>query len=310
MSTGKIVSVNISENKGTIKKPVKGVVHVDVKGILGDAHSGSWHRQISLLSRERIEEFSKQIGRPLSYGEFAENITTEGINLKEATLFDRFSSGSLLLEVTQIGKECHGEGCAIFREVGKCVMPHEGIFCRVLHPGSIRSGDQIKHISVPLKFSVITASDRASRGEYEDRSGPEVVKHIEQFFVNKPWKLSFRKMIVPDEHDQLENAIRESVESSDIVFITGGTGIGPRDITCDIVEKIIDKEIPGIMDYIRNKYGANIPSALISRSIAGVAKSKLVYAIPGSVKAVREYVIEIMRTIEHSIFMLKGIDSH
>ncbi|HBM16639.1 MAG TPA: molybdenum cofactor synthesis protein [Lentisphaeria bacterium] len=310
MSVGKIVSINTSEKKGTIKKPVSGIAHIDCKGIMGDAHSGSWHRQISLLSSERIEEFSREIGKNIKFGEFAENITTEGIDLKSVTLFDRFIAGSLILEVTQLGKKCHGEGCAIFREVGKCVMPHEGIFCRVVHPGSIRIGDQIKYLSIPLKISVITASDRASKGEYEDKSGPEVIKQIEQFFIDKPWKLAFKKLIVPDEYDQLENAIRDSVELSDVVFITGGTGIGPRDITSDIVEKIIDKEIPGIMDYIRNKYGESIPSALISRSIAGVTKSKLVYAIPGSVKAAREYVQEIMRTIEHCLFMLKGIDSH
>lgn len=310
MSIGKIVSLNISEQKGTIKKPVSGTVKVSCQGIVGDAHSGSWHRQISLLSKERIEEFARQIGRKINFGEFAENITTEGIDLRTVTLFDRFVIGSVVLEVTQLGKKCHGDGCAIFREIGKCVMPHEGIFCRVLHPGSIEAGDEIKYVDVPLRISVITASDRASRGEYEDKSGPEVIKHIESFFSDKPWELAFKKMIVPDEHDQLEEAIRESVKYSDVVFITGGTGIGPRDITPDVVEKIIDKEIPGIMDYVRNKYGGDIPSALISRSIAGVAKSTLIYAIPGSVKAAREYVQEILKTLEHSIFMIKGIDSH
>lgn len=310
MSIGKIVSLNISEQKGTIKKPVDGILKVSCNGIVGDAHSGSWHRQISLLSKERIEEFAHQIGRKISAGEFAENITTEGLDLTTVTLFDRFVTGSVVLEVTQIGKKCHGDGCAIFREVGKCVMPHEGVFCRVLHTGAIQAGDEIKYVDVPLKISVITASDRASRGEYEDRSGPEVEKQIENFFLDKPWKLTFRRLIVPDEHDQMEDVIRESVKCSDAVFITGGTGIGPRDITPDVVEKIIDKEIPGIMDYVRNKYGGDIPSALISRSIAGVAKSTLVYAIPGSVKAAREYIQEILKTLEHSIFMLKGIDSH
>ncbi len=310
MAEGKIVSINISKEKGIIKKPVSGVLQVSCHGLVGDAHSGAWHRQISLLSRERIEEFSIQIGRKINFGEFAENITTDGIDLQRVTLFGKFIIGSVILEVTQIGKKCHGEGCAIFREVGKCVMPHEGIFCRVLHAGSIKAGDDIEYVEIPLKISVITASDRASRGEYEDKSGPEVETQIEKFFINKPWEIAFRRMVVPDEHDQLENAIRELAKISDVVFITGGTGIGPRDITPDVVEKIIDKEIPGIMDYVRNKYGTDIPSALISRSIAGVANSTLIYAIPGSVKAAREYVQEILKTLEHSIFMIKGIDSH
>ena len=309
MSEGRVISVNISKEKGTIKTPVPRI-NLTGNGIENDAHSGSWHRQISLLTKEKIEEFSKKMDRKINAGEFAENITTKGLNLAAVTVLGRFTIGKVELEVTQIGKECHGNGCAIFREVGKCIMPHAGIFCRVISGGTIIPGDTITYNEVALRIAVITSSDRASKGEYEDKSGHEIIKITEAFFANKPWKLAFKKTIVPDERAQLENAIRTAAQESSIVFITGGTGIGPRDTTPEIVEKIIDREIPGIMDFIRMKYGSKNPNALLSRSIAGTLKSTLIYAMPGSVRAVKEYIEEILKTIEHSIFMIKGISTH
>ena len=138
----KVLSVNISEKKGTIKLPVNEII-VDKKGIKGDAHSGDWHRQVSLLGKESFDKFSKTAGREIKYGEFAENITTEGFELTKVSLSDRFKIGNVELEVTQIGKECHGNSCAIFRETGDCVMPKEGIFCKVISPGKIKKGDAI-----------------------------------------------------------------------------------------------------------------------------------------------------------------------
>lgn len=141
----KVVSVNISTAKGTIKTPAVSI-DLDARGVQGDAHAGEWHRQVSLLARESIEKWSRQAGRKVGWGEFAENITTEGIMLHQAQPGDRLMIGATELEVTQIGKKCHGTGCAIFKEVGNCVMPKEGIFARVLRPGSIRAGDEIKYL--------------------------------------------------------------------------------------------------------------------------------------------------------------------
>ncbi|NCA85082.1 MAG: MOSC domain-containing protein [Clostridia bacterium] len=142
----KVVSVNISTAKGTIKTPAVSI-DLDARGVQGDAHAGEWHRQVSLLARESIEKWSRLAGRKVGWGEFAENITTEGIMLHQAQPGDRLMIGATELEVTQIGKKCHGTGCAIFKEVGNCVMPKEGIFARVLRPGSIRAGDEIKYLS-------------------------------------------------------------------------------------------------------------------------------------------------------------------
>jgi len=120
-----IQAVSISEKKGTAKKPVKSVT-LNSNGIVGDAHAGDWHRQISLLGAESISRFEKKLGRPITQGEFAENITTQGMELFESMPLDRFISGKTILEVTQIGKKCHGDNCVIFQEVGSCVMPKVG----------------------------------------------------------------------------------------------------------------------------------------------------------------------------------------
>jgi len=137
-----VIAINRSVKKGTIKQPIpEGRFLVDF-GLEGDAHAGNWHRQVSLLGLESIRKM-EQIGiKGLCSGKFAENITTEGINLYELPVGTRLSIGPCLMEVTQIGKECH-KHCAIYHQVGSCVMPTEGIFTRVLEGGIIRPGDSI-----------------------------------------------------------------------------------------------------------------------------------------------------------------------
>lgn len=138
---GKIISLNISREKGVNKEPVESVeVKID-HGIVGDAHAGDWHRQISLLAEESID-FMRAKGLELTPGAFAENITTEGIDLAHLPIGTRMGSGEVVLEVTQIGKKCH-HGCAIFKQVGDCIMPREGIFTKVIVPGTLRRGDSL-----------------------------------------------------------------------------------------------------------------------------------------------------------------------
>ena len=136
-----VIAVCISEKKGTVKHPVP---HIDVRvhhGIVGDAHAGNWHRQISLLADESVDTM-RALGLTLSPGAFAENILTRGIELKTLPIGTRLRVGDALLEVTQIGKECHND-CEIKKTTGKCVMPTEGIFAVVLEEGRIQSGDTI-----------------------------------------------------------------------------------------------------------------------------------------------------------------------
>ncbi len=162
-----------------------------------------------------------------------------------------------------------------------------------------------------MKVLVITLSDRASQGIYEDKSGPFAAKLIKEFFEKGNRPVNIENTIIPDDEKKLEELLLNAAkESFDIIITTGGTGIGSRDITPDVVKKMLDKEIPGIMEHIRTKYGAEKPNALLSRSVAGVIQKSLVYTLPGSVKAVKEYLDEITKTLEHSLRMINDIDSH
>ena len=139
----KVISVNISERKGERKHPVSEIQLKLRHGIVGDAHAGDWHRQVSLLAEESIDTVRALSPLPLDAGVFAENINTQGIDLKHLPVGTRLCIGETELEVTQIGKECHSD-CAIKKAVGKCVMPTEGIFAVVVREGTVRPGDEIK----------------------------------------------------------------------------------------------------------------------------------------------------------------------
>ncbi len=306
----RVVSVNISEKKGTVKKPVP-FIELTHTGVLSDAHAGSWHRMVSLLGTESFRKFELEAKREVQYGEFAENITTEGIILYETAPLDKLLIGETELEITQIGKKCHGKGCAIYNEVGNCVMPKEGIFARVLKGGTVKADDTVEYLPKIFKVMVITLSDRASRGEYEDLSGPEIVNHLQQFFLSNKWKFEIDKQLIPDDPEIFESLLLKArSEDYDMVFSTGGTGIGPRDNSPEVAKKLIDKEIPGIMEAIRMKFGAEKPNALLSRGVAGLMGNTLTYVLPGSVKAIKEYMGEITITLRHLVFMQKGIDIH
>ncbi len=137
-----VVSVNISEKKGTVKHPVPEIRLRLRHGIIGDAHAGDWHRQISLLAEESIGKMRRALPQ-LKAGAFAENINTKGIELKKLPIGTRLQIGETVVEVTQIGKECHND-CAIKKAAGECVMPTEGIFAIVVREGAVRAGDSIR----------------------------------------------------------------------------------------------------------------------------------------------------------------------
>ena len=139
---GKIMAVCLSEKKGTQKKKVHEAGVREDWGIEGDAHAGKWHRQVSLLSYEKIEAF-KAKGAPVQEGAFGENLIVSGFDFKNLPVGTRFRCGEVVLELTQIGKECHS-GCEIYKIMGECMMPREGVFTRVLHGGVIREGDEME----------------------------------------------------------------------------------------------------------------------------------------------------------------------
>lgn len=309
-TTFNIKSLNISEKKGTIKTPLKEIFLTPL-GIEGDAHAGNWHRQISLLAEESILGFESELGRKIAFGEFAENITTSGFQVHKTRPFDRFVSENAELEVTQIGKKCHGTNCEIFQQTGNCVMPKEGIFCRVIKTGKLTENEELTYMPKVFRIKVITLSDRAFQGIYKDKSGPLIEKLASDWFQNQNYLCETNRVVIPDEKEFLEKELQNAaIENYDVIYTTGSTGIGPRDIAPDIIKRFMDLEIPGIMDLIRLKYGAEKPNALLSRSVAGVKNKTLMFSLPGSTKAVNEYLTEIHKILMHSFLMLHGIDSH
>lgn len=158
---------------------------------------------------------------------------------------------------------------------------------------------------------IIALSDRAAAGEYVDRSGPRIRELLEQFLSGRGIVASIEQRLLPDDAQQLRDEILRGLQQGiDAIFTTGGTGVGPRDVTPDTVAPLCDRLLPGIMEHIRAKYGAGNPRARLSRAIAGVAGRTQIYTLPGRVRAVEEYLPEILATLEHVADVLRGADVH
>jgi molybdenum cofactor synthesis domain-containing protein len=301
----KILSVNITPTRGR-KFPVEKLV-LGQAGAEGDAHAGT-SRQVSLFDFAQAELFSEITGaNPMEYGQFAENISFKTEDQLDIKIFDCFVKDEVILEVTQQGKPFHDK----FREPGNYVMPREGIFCRVKQGGTLKVGDEMELAPKVFKARIITLSDRASKGIYQDLSGPAITADLTTHFQKIGWRLQTENLIIPDDENDLRNLLKESLENkSDFIITTGGTGIGPRDITPEVMKEFIGKEIPGIMEMIRWKYGIEKPAALVSRAVAGVSGRTLMFALPGSVKAVNEYMAELKKHFEHLVYMVEAVEVH
>jgi len=305
-----IRSVNLSARKGQVKVRVP-EIRLSAAGIEGDAHAGPWHRQVSMLAAESIRSYEDNTGTKVPDGGFGENITTEGFALHQARPLDRFVCGDVVLELTQVGKKCHGGKCAIYKQSGECIMPDEGVFCRVLSGGSLKAGDRLEYVPYTFRMKVITLSDRAYNGFYTDRSGPGILEEMEQWFGETRLQYTADHSILPDEREALSGELARAVEEKlDLVFTTGSTGLGSRDMAPDVAVQHMDRQIPGIMELIRVKHGMVNPNAALSRSIAGQSGKTLIFVLPGSTRAIREYMQEIRRSLWHMILMINDIDSH
>jgi molybdenum cofactor synthesis domain-containing protein len=301
---GLVVSISISAEKGVRKTPVESAKLCVEHGIEGDAHAGAWHRQVSLLAVESIDKM-KAAGLDVGFGDFAENITTQGLVLYEIPVGTRLRIGDNLLEVTQIGKECH-DRCAIYYAAGDCVMPREGIFARVLQGGIIKKGDEIiveddTRAATVMRTAILTISDKGSRGEREDKSGAAIREMIEEMGGTV-----VEMRIVPDEKEQITSALKEMARSADLVLTTGGTGIAPRDVTPEATRAVIEKELPGITEVMRSRSVEVAPTAMLSRAVAGTLGRALIVNLPGSPKAVRECLSFIKPAIPHALELLRG----
>jgi molybdopterin adenylyltransferase len=165
-------------------------------------------------------------------------------------------------------------------------------------------------LSAKIDVLIITLSDRAHRGEYRDLSGPRIKERLSEYFKEQNWSGEFNLTLIPDDSAILNGILKSAGNIYHLIFTTGGTGIGQRDITVETVRPLLSKEIPGIMEYIRVKYGSEKPNALLSRGVAGLLGDAIIYTLPGSLKAVDEYMDEILRTLKHTIEMKSGVDKH
>jgi molybdopterin adenylyltransferase len=299
--TGRVVAVSISDKQGVKKNPIDQGQLLDNYGLQGDVHAGPWHRQVSLLAQESIDKMRSK-GLELSPGDFAENITTSGIDLLALPIGSRLRIGSTaILEVTQHGKECHHH-CAIYRQVGDCVMPREGIFVRVLKGGPVKAGDEIEPVKL-ITVGVLIASDKGARGEREDKCSDLIEKMVEQIAGEV-----IQQAILPDEEVILKEKLLEWADEwkLDLILTSGGTGLGPRDVTPEATRAVIEREAPGIGEAMRLAGLKNTPRAMLSRAVAGTRGGTLIINLPGSPRGVEESLGAILEALPHAVETVKG----
>lgn len=310
---GKIIAVCISEKKGTQKKNVQEAEFIKEYGIAGDAHAGRWHRQVSLLSNEKIEAF-KNRGAEVAEGAFGENLIVEGFDFGTFPLGARFQCGDVVLELTQIGKECH-TGCEIYKKMGDCIMPREGVFTRVIKGGIIREGDEmtvleesvVKTESGKLRVAVITSSDSGFAGEREDKSGPVICRIAEEHGYEV-----VHQTILPDDMTMLCDEMKYICDNhtADLIMTTGGTGFSLRDCMPEATQKVAQRMVPGIPEAMR-AYSMQITKrSMLSRAACGIRKSTLILNLPGSPKAVEECLTYVIPQLEHGLKILIGTEGN
>ena len=304
---GRVTAVCISEKKGTQKMPVEEIVLRKDWGIENDAHAGNWHRQVSLLSLEKIEAFRAR-GAEVEFGAFGENIVAEGFDFREIPVGTRFRINDALLELTQIGKECHTH-CAIYKVMKDCIMPREGVFAKVLEGGIVRPGDPIELLPLdpkrPFSAAVITLSDKGSRGEREDKSGPLIRAMLEE----KGYEVK-ETLILPDEKSLIEHHLKRLCDQRqvNVIFTTGGTGFAERDVTPEATIAVCDRMANGIAEAMRYYSLQITPRAMLSRQTSGIRKKTLIVNLPGSPKACREDLGFILPSLAHGLGILRGTD--
>ena len=306
---GKITAVCISKEKGTPKENIEKCEIIENFGLKDDAHAGSI-RQVSLLSLERVKEAEEKLKESsgesaikLTPGIFGENILAEGIDFKSYPLGTVFEIGECRLALTQIGKKCHS-GCTVQNLTGKCIMPTEGVFAKVLKGGTVKVGDDIK-VAEKRMFTaaVLIASDRSARGEREDKSGvlaKEILENAEYLVLDYK--------VLPDDRQELENKLKSLCDETkpDVVFTSGGTGLSPRDCMPEATLSVAEKIVPGIAEAIRAYSMTITKKAMLSRAVSVMRGKTLIINLPGSPKAVKECLEYVLPVLEHGIEIMRG----
>lgn len=302
---GKIIAVCTSERKGIQKHDVH-TAHFSVNwGIDGDAHAGRWHRQVSLLSADKIEAFNQR-GTNVVPGAFGENLVVDGFDFRALPVGTLLRCGDVLLEMTQIGKECHSH-CEIYKKMGECIMPREGVFARVITPGTISVGDEMsiekREGHFPWQAAVITLSDKGAAGERKDESGPAVAKRLREAGY-----AVVEELLIPDDAAALKLELARLCDQRrlDLILTTGGTGCSTRDTTPEATLAVADRNVPGIAEAMRAASMKITPHAMISRAVSVIRGKTLIINLPGSPKACMENMDVFMDTIPHAMGLLRN----
>ena len=302
---GIIKAVCISEKKGTEKHPVHEIVLKENFGIEGDAHAGKWHRQVSLLSAEKVDEFNARGGKA-EIGAFGENILVSGIDFKSLPVGSILRAGEVVLKMSQIGKECHSH-CQIFHRVGDCIMPREGVFATVEHGGELHAGMELTveppPVDAPLRAAVMTLSDKGFAGERVDTSGPRAAQLLSEAGYDV-----VELVLLPDAQKKIERELIRLADSRqvDLIITTGGTGFSLRDVTPEATLAVATRTAPGIAEAIRAESLKITPRAMLSRGASVLRNKTLIVNLPGSTKAVEEGLAVILPQLEHGLRILKG----
>lgn len=302
---GKVIAVCTSPRRGTAKTDVHSAVFAAGWGIEGDAHAGCWHRQVSLLGSEKVDAFRAK-GAQVESGAFGENLVVEGFDFRTLPVGTLLRCNSVLLEITQIGKECHAH-CAIYQQMGDCIMPREGVFARVLEGGAIAVGDEMvleaRTVPRPWQAAVITLSDRSAKGEREDKSGPAIARRL----AENGYEVA-EQLLLPDDPAALKTQLIRLADQRqlDLVLTTGGTGFSPRDTTPEATLAVADRNAPGIAEAIRAASLSITKHAMLSRGVSVIRGKTLIVNLPGSPKACMEGMDVFLDALPHALALLRG----